>query len=209
MSKKQDEVNQNRGENEEVEEKDLNQETEVSSEAESEQTNEQVESSEEKSSEESKSAETLLLEAGQTIQTLNAKIKDMQDQYLRLRAEFDNYRKRVSQDVDNHKIKGIGLAIEAFFPTMDGLDKALKMCKDEEFLKGLTLVKKQFETALNKLGVVEIDPLDEEFNPEYHNAVMNETNPEKVGIVTEVFQKGYRYKDTLLRPAMVKVGIEE
>lgn len=206
MSKKKDEVNQNPDVNEEVE-LDSNEEVEVSEEAESEQSvGEEVE---EQNADKKKTPEELLIEAGQTIQTLTTQIQDMQNQYLRLRAEFDNFRKRANADADNHKIKGIGLAIEAFFPTMDGLDKALKMCKDEEFLKGLTLVKKQFETALSKLGVVEIDPLDEEFNPEYQNAIMNEANPEKVGIVTEVFQKGYRYKETLLRPAMVKVGIEE
>lgn len=156
-----------------------------------------------------KTPEELLLEAAQTVAKLNEQIKEDQDQYLRLRAEFDNYRKRSTQDIDRQRIKGIELAIEAFFPSMDAIDKALSMFKDESVLKGIMLIKKQFETALNKLGVEEISPLDQEFNPEYHNAIMNEVNPEKVGIVTEVFQNGYRYKDTLLRPAMVKVGIEE
>ncbi len=156
-----------------------------------------------------KTPEELLLEAAQTVTKLNDQIKENQDQYLRLRAEFDNYRKRSVQDIDRQRIKGIELAIEAFFPSMDAIDKALSMFKDESVLKGIMLIKKQFETALNKLGVEEISPLNQEFNPEYHNAIMNEVNPEKVGIVTEVFQNGYRYKDTLLRPAMVKVGIEE
>ncbi len=159
--------------------------------------------------EQPKTPEQLLLEAAQTIAKLNDQIKEDQDQYLRLRAEFDNYRKRSAQDIDRQRIKGIELAIEAFFPSMDAIDKALSMFKDESVLKGIMLIKKQFETALAKLGVEEINPIDQEFNPEYHNAIMNEVNPDKVGVVTEVFQNGYRYKDTLLRPAMVKVGIEE
>ena len=60
-----------------------------------------------------------------------------------------------------------------------------------------------------KIGVEEIDPMEKPFDPEYHNAILNEVNHEKAGLVTEVFQKGYKYKDTLLRPAMVKVGIDE
>lgn len=176
---------------------------------ETEATVENPETAESENEAQAKTPEELLLEAGQTVAKLNEQIKEDQDQYLRLRAEFDNYRKRSTQDIDRQRIKGIELAIEAFFPSMDAIDKALSMFKDESVLKGIMLIKKQFETALNKLGVEEISPLDQEFNPEYHNAIMNEVNPEKIGIVTEVFQNGYRYKDTLLRPAMVKVGIEE
>lgn len=154
-------------------------------------------------------SEQKLMEAGVKILELTKSLETASDQYLRLRAEFENYRKRTLSEADRAKIKGIGTAIEAFFPAMDGIDRALTMCKDEGIAKGILLVKKQFSTALTTLGVTEIDPKDEEFNPEFHNAVMNEVNPEKVGQIIEVFQKGYRYKDILLRPAMVKVGIEE
>lgn len=163
----------------------------------------------EKEEEQPKTPEELLLEAAQTVAKLNDQIKEDQDQYLRLRAEFENYRKRSAQDIDRQRVKGIELAIEAFFPSMDAIDKALSMFKDENVLKGIMLIKKQFETALNKLGVEEINPIDQEFDPEYHNAIMSEVNPDKVGLVTEVFQNGYRYKDTLLRAAMVKVATEE
>lgn len=154
-------------------------------------------------------AEMLLIEAGTKIEALTKQIKEQQDQYLRLRAEFENFRKRALSEGEQQRVKGIKLAIESFFPSMDGIDKALTMCKDDASLKGIQLVRKQFENALLKIGVEEIDPMEKPFDPEYHNAILNEVNPEKAGLVTEVFQKGYKYKDTLLRPAMVKVGIDE
>lgn len=170
-----------------------------------------VEEVEEESEENSTpdTSEQKLMEAGVKILELTKSLESANDQYLRLRAEFENYRKRTLAESEKSKIKGIGSAIEAFFPAMDGIDRALALCHDEGITKGILLVKRQFQNALTTLGVTEINPVDEEFNPEYHNAVMNEVNSEKAGKVIEVFQRGYRYKDTLLRPAMVKVGIEE
>ena len=68
-------------------------------------------------------------------------------------------------------------------------------------------IKKQFEAAMAKLGVEQIPALGEEFNPEVHNAVMQEENAEEAGKVIAVFQEGYRYKEFVIRPAMVKVAV--
>lgn len=143
------------------------------------------------------------------IEKLKNENAELQDKYLRLFAEFDNYRKRSSADIQAAKGKGIDAALHSFFPCMDSIDRAMAMCKDEVQLSGFKLVLKQFENALYTLGVTAIDPIDEEFDPEYHNAVLKEVDPERAGKVIQVLQKGYKYKDTLLRPAMVKIASEE
>lgn len=210
MSKKKEECVENAND---LENQDLNTESmgEENANEESEVVENVDEEIEEETEETSKpdTSEQKLMEAGVKILELTKSLESVNDQYLRLRAEFENYRKRTLAESEKSKIKGIGTAIEAFFPSMDGIDRALALCKDEGISKGILLVKRQFQNALTTLGVTEINPVDEEFNPEYHNAVMNEVNPEKAGKVIEVFQRGYRYKDTLLRPAMVKVGIDE
>lgn len=207
MSKKKDEIREEILENEEMIAESMREENSEEDELDETPTDENDEAQEENV--EIENAEQKLMEAGVKILELTKSLETASDQYLRLRAEFENYRKRTLAEAEKAKIKGIGTAIEAFFPAMDGIDRALNLCKDEGIAKGILLVKKQFLTSLQTLGVTEIDPIDEDFDPEFHNAVMNEVNPEKVGKVIEVFQKGYRYKDTLLRPAMVKVGIEE
>lgn len=206
MSKKKDEVNKNENIDQTTDE--ITEET-LENTANGEEASEAVDEENTCQEQEAPTPEMLLIEAGKKIEELNKQLKDQQDQYLRLRAEFENFRKRALSEGEQQRVRGIKLAIESFFPSMDGIDKALTMCKDEATLKGIQLVRKQFETALLKIGVEEIDPIDKPFDPEYHNAILNEVNPEKAGLVTEVFQKGYKYKDTLLRPAMVKVGVEE
>jgi len=143
------------------------------------------------------------------IEKLKKENADLQDKYLRLFAEFDNYRKRSTNELNSAKAKGIDSALRAFFPCMDSIDRAIAMCKDEGQLAGYKLVLKQFENALYTIGVTAIDPLGEEFDAEYHNAVLKETDPDNAGKVIQVLQKGYKYKDTLLRPAMVKIADKE
>ena len=128
---------------------------------------------------------------------------------MRLYAEFDNYRKRTANELQNAKVKGVDSALNCFFPCMDSVDRAIAMCKEESQAAGFKLIQKQFENALYTIGVKAIDPLGEEFNPEYHNAVLKEADPENADKVIQVLQKGYVYKDSLLRPAMVKIASEE
>ncbi len=136
-------------------------------------------------------------------------LEQQKDQYLRLRAEFENYRRRTSQESVLQRAKGIEAGVEAFFPCLDALDRAISISTDEANLQGLNLIKKQFDQALKKLGVTEINPENEEFDPEFHNAVMHEVDPDNAGKVLQVLQKGYKYNDMLLRPAMVKVATDE
>lgn len=157
-------------------------------------------------------SEKLLEEHNKTVVALELAQKELEeqkDQYLRLRAEFENYRRRTLQENELQQIKGIRASILAFFPCMDALDRAISISTDDANLQGLNLIKKQLDMALSKLGVTEINPINEEFDPEYHDAVMQEVDSENAGKVIQVLQKGYKYKDTLLKPAMVKVAIEE
>lgn len=201
MSKKQSKENLQ----EEVAQETENTETEAldSQESVEEQVEEEVSSQEKEINLEDYNKTLVALELAQK------ELEVQKDQYLRLRAEFENYRRRTTIESAAQKTKGIGLGVEAFFPCMDALDRAIALAQDDANLQGLMLIKKQFDQALKMLGVTEINPEYEEFDPEIHNAVMQEVDLENAGKVIQVLQKGYKINDTLLRPAMVKVATEE
>ena len=170
---------------------------------------EEVESTEASEESEPEIQDTELVKAQTQIEKQQKELADAQDKYMRLYAEFDNYRKRTANELQNAKVKGVDSALNAFFPCLDSIDRAIAMCKDETQAAGFKLIGKQFENALFTLGVKAIDPLGEEFNPEYHNAVLKELDPDNAGKIIQVLLKGYIYKDTLLRPAMVKIASDE
>jgi molecular chaperone GrpE len=136
---------------------------------------------------------------------LNEKLAEENDKYLRLLAEFDNFRKRTSEQFLRIRQDGIAYAIEVIFPALDSMDRAIN-CVDEANKEGILLIKKQLETALSTLGVEEIGENNVAFDPNIHHAVMRVEDEENSGKVTEVFQKGYRFKDRTIRCAMVKVA---
>ena len=134
--------------------------------------------------------------------------KEQNDRYLRMLAEYDNYRKRTAADGDRQKLVGITQTLTAVFPVIDSINRALEVLKeDDQATAGIVQIKKQFDAAMQKIGVEQIPALGEEFNPEVHNAVMQEENAEEAGKVLQVFQEGYKYKDYVIRPAMVKVAV--
>ena len=134
--------------------------------------------------------------------------KELNDRYLRMLAEYDNYRKRTVADGDRQKLVGITQTLTAVFPVIDSINRALEVLKeDDQATAGIVQIKKQFDAAMQKIGVQQIPALGEEFNPEVHNAVMQEENAEMAGKVLQVFQEGYKYKDYVIRPAMVKVAV--
>ena len=103
---------------------------------------------------------------------------------------------------------GITQTLTAVFPVIDSINRALEVLKeDDQATAGIVQIKKQFDAAMQKIGVQQIPALGEEFNPEVHNAVMQEENAEMAGKVLQVFQEGYKYKDYVIRPAMVKVAV--
>lgn len=134
--------------------------------------------------------------------------QDLNDRYMRMLAEYDNFRKRSAADGERQKLAGITYTLSAVFPVIDSINRAIEVLKeDDAALAGIQQIKKQFEAAMAKMGVEQIPALGEEFNPEYHNAVMQEENAEQAGKVIAVFQEGYKYKDYVIRPSMVKVAV--
>lgn len=136
------------------------------------------------------------------------KLRDANDRYLRLMAEYDNFRKRSQKE--REAIYGDIKAdtVTKFLPVYDNLVRALaNSTEDEAYRKGVEMIMTQFDETLKKLGVTEIDSVGKKFDPNLHNAVMHvddETKGENE--VVEVFQKGFMLGDKVIRFAMVKVA---
>ncbi|MDX1358366.1 MAG: nucleotide exchange factor GrpE [Clostridia bacterium] len=150
-------------------------------------------------------------EAELKLEKLESELAEMTDSYRRLAAEFDNYRKRTIREKDEIYKNATASLIEAFLPIMDSMEAA-KASVDENAEKaalkqGIELVYRKFREVLDKLDVEEIEALGEEFDPELHNAVMHVTD-EGYGEneVAEVLQKGYVFKDKVIRHSIVKVA---
>lgn len=144
---------------------------------------------------------------GVDIEKLKAEAAEANDKYLRLFAEFDNYRKRTTKEKTECYNDAVVKCIEQILPVMDAFDMALKApCQDEKFLKGMEMILNQFVTILGKMNVVEIKALGEKFDPNIHHAIKQaESDEMETDTVCEVFQKGYMLGDRLIRPAMVAV----
>ena len=130
------------------------------------------------------------------------------DRYLRLMAEYDNYRKRSQKEKDNLYGEIRANAVKEFLPVFDNLERALAAeTTDEAYRKGVEMIMAQFNKTLEKLGVTEIKSLGEKFDPQFHNAVMHVEDEEKgENEIVEVFQKGFMLGDKVIRFAMVKVA---
>ena len=132
----------------------------------------------------------------------------LNDKYLRICAEYDNFRKRSQKEKDSLYGDIRSNVITDFLPVYDNLERALAAhTEDEAYAKGVEMIMNQFNKTLEKLGVEEIPALGETFDPTVHNAVMH-TDDETKGEneVVEVFQKGFRIGDKIIRFAMVKVA---
>lgn len=134
------------------------------------------------------------------------KIDEYKDTLQRVQAEFDNYRKRTADAVKNARADGADDVLEAFLPVADAVEIAIGMISDEATLKGVKLIEKQFKDLFSKYGVEEIEALGQEFDPAFHNAVMQVEDSENAGKVVEVVRKGYKRAGRIIRYAMVKVA---
>ncbi len=139
-------------------------------------------------------------------------IEDLTDRLKRSMAEFDNYRKRVEKEKTQMYEIGAKSVVEKILPVIDNFERGFAGVTEEEikanpFMDGMDKVFKQMITSLEEIGVKQIEALDKEFDPNFHNAVMH-IDDENVGdnIVVEEFQKGYTYKDSVVRHSMVKVA---
>ena len=132
----------------------------------------------------------------------------LNDKYLRVCAEYDNFRRRSQKEKESLYGDIKADALSKFLPVYDNLERALKQeTADEAYRKGVEMIMTQFNATMEKLGVSEIEALGEKFDPEKHNAVMH-VDDEAYGEneVVEVFQKGFRMNDKIIRFAMVKVA---
>jgi len=167
---------------------------------------EQVETSTEDSSKDKKPKEEKEKKNPKSqIEDLTKQLEEAKTDYLRIYADFDNYRKRTTENSRQEKQNGIAFAIESLLPALDSIDRAMTVIKDQSALDGMVLVKKQFEKGLQTLGVEEIST-EGLFDAKYHNAIMREASDQPTNTIIEVFQKGYKFKDRVLRYAMVKVA---
>ena len=127
------------------------------------------------------------------------------DKYLRMMAEYDNFRKRSAKEKETVYADAYSDSIGSILPVLDNLERASKSDNLEAVRKGLDLTVKAFEDALNKLGITEVET--ETFDPKLHNAVMHvEDDSRGESEILEVFQKGYCKGDKVIRYAMVKVA---
>jgi molecular chaperone GrpE len=131
--------------------------------------------------------------------------------YLRTQADFDNFRRRSRLERDELTQYAAAKLVEALLPTLDNLERALSSSKAsadfDSLIKGIDMVYRQLEHTLTQEGLQAISAVDQPFDPELHQAVMQEAAEGKEsGIVLAELQKGYKYKEKVLRPAMVKVS---
>lgn len=134
----------------------------------------------------------------------------LQDRLLRLAAEFDNYRKRVDRDRRDHADAAVASAVEDLLPIVDNLERALEApagSDADSYRQGVELIHRQMLDLLRRRGVMPVESVGTDFNPELHQAVAHEVSPDhREGEVIEEFRRGYKLGDRLLRPAMVKVA---
>ncbi len=134
------------------------------------------------------------------------KYNALYDRYLRLQADFDNFKKRNAATSATMYAQGVGDIITEILPVLDYLDLAMAAQKDEEQRKGIELVKNAFTTILSKHGVEEMVCVGEMFDPNKHEAVMKREDSENSGKIIEVVKKGYSREGKILRHPMVIVA---
>ncbi len=135
-------------------------------------------------------------------------IAELHEKITRQLAEFDNFRKRTEKEKAQNYMIGARDVLEKMLPIIDNFERGFANADMEDpFTQGMEKVYRQMTTALESLGVTPMNAKGQEFNPSYHNAVMH-VDDETVGanVIVEELQKGYMYKDTVLRYAMVKVA---
>ncbi|MBI5975761.1 nucleotide exchange factor GrpE [Staphylococcus canis] len=198
----QEEMNDQKTSNDQEEKK-------VTSETDSTQKNENVESTENENKEESN--DDVSTSKDEEIQNLKEQVEKEQEKYLRLYAEFENYKRRIQNENEIQKKYQSQSVLSDILPTLDNFERALKIEGDNEaFLslkKGVEMVYDSLFQALQNNGLERIKTEGEQFDPNFHQAVVQDDNPDfESGAITEELQTGYRLKDRVLRASMVKVN---
>ena len=146
--------------------------------------------------------------ADEKIAALEEELKNEKDKYMRLFAEFDNFRKRTAKEKTEAYGDATAKTISELLPAIDNFDRALDTpCTDENFKKGVEMIFTQITDILTKIGVSEIEALGKPFDPNLHNAIKQVENEDaESDTVCEVFQKGYKLGDRIIRHSMVAVN---
>ena len=165
----------------------------------------------ETSKETEETKETKEATADDKIAELEASVADWKDKYQRLMAEFENARKRTAKEATQRYDMGAMGVLEKLLPVIDNFERGLEAVsedeKDSAFVKGIEQIYKQFTAVMEDLGVTPMDAQGKEFDANLHNAVMHvEDDDLGENIVAEELQKGYMYKENVLRHSMVKVA---
>lgn len=136
-------------------------------------------------------------------------LEDSEQKFLRLAAEYDNYKKRTQREKDELFLKSKVYVVTALLPTIDNFERAQDNAQDnfEEYKKGIEMIVEQFKAAVKELGVEAFGHEGDTFDPNFHNAVMHrEDDSLGENVISRVFQKGYKIGDTVLRHAMVETA---
>ena len=139
------------------------------------------------------------------------KFEEMQDKYMRQLAEFENFRKRTDKEKSQMFDQGASNVLEKILPVVDNFERGLAQVSEDEkesaFADGMNMIYKQLIKQMEDLGVTPIEAVGKEFDPNFHNAVMQvESEEYEEGVVAQELQKGYMYKDMVLRHSMVAVA---
>lgn len=142
-----------------------------------------------------------------TVETLGKELQEEKDKYLRLYAEFQNYRNRTIKEKTETYNNATAKCIEEILPVVDDFERALAQeCSDLKYKEGIENILKRFKNILEKLGVKEIEALGQPFDPNIHHAIQQVPSDQyESDTVCNVFQKGYTLGERLIRPAMVQV----
>lgn len=159
---------------------------------------------------EKKEIEALKIEnrhLSEALEKLNGDVAEANDKYLRLFAEFDNYKKRTAQEQKTVYSSAYMDAVEALLPVFDNIERASAYAADENSKNGLQMIINNFRETLGKMGIESYGEVGDEFNAEIHSAVMHEENEEfGENTISLVLQRGYKKGDRVIRYAMVKVA---
>lgn len=150
-------------------------------------------------------------ESTDPVAELEAKLEQSEEKYLRLYAEFENYKKRTRQELDTERTYRAQSVLRDILPAIDNIERALaQQGESDEFKslhKGVEMIYESLLHSLKENGLEVIEALDAPFDPNLHQAVMQDSDSSKdSGIVLEELQKGYKLKERVLRPSMVKVN---
>lgn len=149
------------------------------------------------------------LQIAQTVATKEkSRSEELSNLVVRMQADFDNYRKRNNEQMKHNKEDGIVDVVEKLLPVLDNMKRAILMIQDEKVAEGVKMIYRQIVEVMGAFGITEIPALGEQFDPNLHNAIMQVKvkDADKVNMVVEVFQKGYRMGDRIIRHSVVKVA---